>query len=91
MFLWGVTVTGPWIKPYLDEKGIPAELHLPLVKILLGRFRELALELATQNNNFVVVDTQGTLDPNSRTDWLNEIHPTSKGFKRIAEKIYSNL
>jgi hypothetical protein len=35
-----------------------------------------------------VVPTQGILRPGHGADWLNEIHPTSSGFKRITKQIW---
>ena len=35
------------------------------------------------------VDTMGTLT--SKNQWLNEIHPTSGGFKKIAKKVYAQM
>ena len=32
---------------------------------------------------FVHVDLRGTLDP---ADWANEMHPTRKGFEKVARK-----
>ena len=37
----------------------------------------------------IVVDTRNTLDIDK--DWLNEIHPTSKGFKKITKKIFDDI
>ena len=37
------------------------------------------------------VNTQGTLKPGSKLDWLNEIHPTSGGFHKVYKKIYKAM
>jgi hypothetical protein len=47
------------------------------------RFRALLQNLATSLPNFVYVETQGLLPPTS-TWWENEIHPTPRGFEKIA-------
>ena len=91
-FLWGVEVTGPWIKPTLDRKGIPAALGGAIIQQLLIEFKDALVDLQQQTpTGFHVVDTQGTLTPGKPADWLNEIHPTPAGFKKIARKVYSRM
>ena len=58
----------------------------------MQRLQERLVNIASQPANskrFKVVATQGTL-PNE-TDWLNELHPTKKGFEKIARKIYAEM
>lgn len=90
-FLWGVKVSESWIQPTMEEKSIPESLQMPIVKILLESFRDRLLLLQNEFADFHVVDTQGTLRPGHATDWLNEIHPTPSGFKRIGAKVYAEL
>ncbi|MFA3791729.1 hypothetical protein AB6T38_11470 [Aliiglaciecola sp. SL4] len=93
-FFWGLIKTKPWIYPYLLEKNIPLELHLPIVEILLGTLKTRLQALASQPehlNKLIVVDTQGILRPGNKSDWLNEIHPTESGFKKIAKPIYAQM
>ena len=93
-FFWGLIKTRPWIFPYLQRRGIPEELHFPIIQSLLGSFGERLKALAQEppvRDHFIVVDTQGTLRPGHNTDWLNEIHPTRSGFKRITKKIYQAM
>lgn len=90
-FLWGVKVSDSWILPTMLKKDIPTDLQTPIVRILLERFRDRLLVLQAEFEDFFVVDTQGTLRPGHATDWLNEIHPTPSGFKRVAAKIYAEM
>ena len=93
-FLWGLVRTGPWIRPYMTTKRIPENFQAPICQILLGGLRQCLQEVSRSQvakNKFVVVDTQGTLRPGHRSDWLNEIHPTSSGFKRITKSIYREM
>ncbi|MDT0595048.1 hypothetical protein [Glaciecola petra] len=93
-FLWGLIDTKSWIYPFLVEKSIPEDLHIPIVKILLGRFRERLIaftQLPKYLEQIYMVDTQGLLRPGNRDDWLNEIHPTESGFKTIATPIYDKM
>ena len=87
--LWGVEVVGPWIMPELSSRKVPPALHIPIVGILLSNFRERLEKLQLQTQNFFVADTQGTLTPGKAADWKDEIHPTPKGFEKIADKIYA--
>ena len=76
------------------RRGIPEELHFPIIEYILTKFGETLVALASDpavGNRLVVVKTQGTLRPGSKQDWLNEIHPTPAGFKKIYTKIYQEM
>lgn len=93
-FFWGLIKSKPWVYPYMVRRGIPRNLHLPVIEHMLKTFGERLLELANEggiNDRLVVVDTQGTLRPGSKKDWLNEIHPTESGFKKIYNKVYREM
>ena len=73
---------------------MPATLHLEITDLFLGALRDLLLKLAHQpryRDRFVVINTFGTLRPGHKQDWINEIHPTSRGFKRISKMIYGKM
>ena len=56
------------------------------------QLRRDLLRLATLSRlqgRLFVVDTMGTLP--RRGQWRNEIHPTSRGFEKIARKVYAQL
>jgi hypothetical protein len=90
-FFWGLIKTKPWISPYLNERRIPEHLHQGIVEILLGTFKD-QLEALTQmprhKGSIHMVNTQGILRPGHKDDWVNEIHPTEEGFKKITKPIY---
>lgn len=93
-FLWGKTITGPWILPYLKGKGIPDNLGIGITDILLGAMKTALENLASKPVNAAglkVVPTYGTLRPGHAQDWLNEIHPTPSGFKRITRLVYGEM
>jgi len=88
---------GPWLQPSLLFCGYSS---LPqgtaIVRHALTEFRALLIKLQAETdgtgkpkNNFILVDTQGTLDP--ATDWANELHPYPDGFKKIAERFVTAL
>jgi hypothetical protein len=93
-FFWGLIKTQPWIYPYLQRRGIPQALHLPIIEYMLSTLGKKLKALASESDyrqRFVVVDTQQTLRPGHGSDWLNEIHPSEAGFKRVAKKIYAAM
>jgi hypothetical protein len=59
------------------------------VTYLLKRFASLMEQFEAQHNKIVYVRTQGTLD--SGSDWGDELHPTTQGFKKIVVKIEKAL
>ncbi len=86
--------TGPWILPHLKARGIPQSLHTEIVQCLLGELRSRLVKLASAElarGRFEVIDTQGTLRPGHGSDWLNEIHPTASGFRRLHQLIYTRM
>ncbi len=93
----GVCGAGPWLKPSLDyaykKLGVtnpdPNDEYL-VVKTFLQRFNTMLNEVAASIRKFVLVPTQGTLNADS-SDWQNEIHPSSKGFVKIAQKFTDSL
>ena len=93
-FFWGLIKTKPWVYPYMVRRGIPNDLHLPILEHMLTNFGARLMDLAGSadvHGRLVVVNTQGTLSPGSTQDWLNEIHPTKSGFKKIYNKVYAEM
>lgn len=93
-FFWGLIKTKPWVYPYMVRRNIPENLHLPVIEHMLKSFAQRIIALSQEQENsqrLIVIDTQGTLRPGSKQDWLNEIHPTSSGFKIIFNKIYTEM
>lgn len=82
--------TGPWLYPAVKAYKIPEADWAALGVVLIDRLRDLLRSI--QMPNLHVVDTTpGTLDPatsptGSSGDWVNEIHPTRKGYRKIAAK-----
>lgn len=93
----GVPARGPWLAPALDGVGVrdPA-LRQAISDHLLRALGDGIAELAKGPGaipDFVVVPTRGTLDRASPDatgpsgDWLNEIHPRSKGYRKLGDRI----
>jgi hypothetical protein len=81
----GIRVTGPWVRPAMAHKGIvDAALQATVAKEVVGDFNEMLGRVAAAHPGwFVHVDLRGTLDPG---DWANEMHPTRRGFEKVARK-----
>jgi hypothetical protein len=95
----GVCGAGPWLKPSLDYAYKHLGVSNPdpndefvVVKTILQMFGAMLDRIAADPtvDKFVVVPTQGTLTPDP-SDWQNEIHPSSAGFIKIAEKFQAAL
>lgn len=88
----GVCSHGPWLKPSLDLRGVP---DLPagtaIVKELLLQFARMLEELTLAHPRKVsFVNTQNTL-PAVKGSWHNELHPSKRGFKDVAQVFHRSL
>jgi hypothetical protein len=80
---------GPWMKPYLESKGIKKTSdQQEIVWFLLDRFSQMLQLIEQSTDRFYHVRTQGTL---KKTEWGDEIHPTKEGFEKIADKIQAAI
>jgi hypothetical protein len=86
----GVCGLGPWLKPSLDFRHVPESLQPAVAKEMLTRFQKKLEALASPTKQIFVVPTQGTLKGTS-TWWVNEMHPSQKGFIEIAKKFRDSL
>lgn len=85
--MWGIKA-GPWMKPYLEAKGIKvAEDQRKIIHHLITLFGEMLAGVA-QKPDIVLVDTPNTL---TDQEWNDELHPTRKGFEKIAAKFREEL
>jgi hypothetical protein len=76
---------GPWLKPHFNEVGLSdPDNQYKVASWLIDQFVAAAGALAAAHARVAVVDARGSLPASS--DWGNEIHPNSAGFKRIAEQ-----
>jgi hypothetical protein len=80
---------GPWLLPSLTYSGWTASQGKAIVHQALTAFAATLRALAAvPANNFILIETQGTL---ASTDWANELHPYPAGFKKIAARFVSAL
>ena len=81
--------SGTWLKPALDFCGYNVAQGTAIVAQVLTRLKDLLTTLSSEAaNNFILVDTHGTLQS---TDWANELHPYPPGFSMIANKFLAAL
>ncbi|QMV14967.1 peptidase C14 [Vibrio spartinae] len=77
-----------WVYPYLKQKGITDDNdQKKIVTYLLTQFKERLQAVAAEYPILTVVNTQGLLND---SEWLNEIHPNSSGFGKVADCIFEN-
>jgi hypothetical protein len=90
---------GRWPSPSFDSAYKHLGVSNPnpndgflVVKTLMQMFAAMLDRVAAdaEVQRFVVIPTQGTLRPNN-SDWQNEIHPSSTGFAKIAQKFQASL
>lgn len=80
---------GPWLKPSLDYCGYNVTQGTAIVRQVLTDFQTMLAALAANAaNNFILINTQNTLQP---ADWANELHPFPGGFQSIAEHFVTAL
>jgi lysophospholipase L1-like esterase len=87
---WG-PLPGPWLEPGFRDKGFAdLEPNTRVVADLINRFNEMLDDVA-HTAGFAHVrylDLRGTLpnDGSYKNWWANELHPTQRGFARVADK-----
>jgi hypothetical protein len=85
---------GPWLQPSLEFSGYDLAEGLAIVSAMIDGFYTMVSELASDSkNNFVLVDTRGTLVRQSgvANGWANELHPYPAGFAALAQKFLTAL
>jgi hypothetical protein len=92
----GFSYVGPWLRPAFARKGYSQQEADKAIGDMMLRFTDTLRRLEQEYSSsgvrrFVMVDLQGTLNPLSRDDWDNEMHPTWSGFCRLAQKVHSRI
>lgn len=89
----GFPITGPWLYKALVGHRIPEPMWLPITDYLIDRLAETLMGLQKSLPNFHVVDTRRTLKRVElgvtlfTEDWADEIHPSARGYAKIAKKL----
>lgn len=76
------------MRPNLEAKGItdPADQRA-IIRWLLEQFSEMLAAIA-QKPGVTLVGTVGTL---TEKEWNHELHPTRKGFEKVASRFRAEL
>jgi hypothetical protein len=90
-----VEVDGPWIGPFLEEKGIVDErIQQDVMDYLLDRVNQTIRDTLSSHRGgrapMVIVDTRNTsppLEPGNAEHWQDEIHPTPMGFDILGQQM----
>jgi len=81
---------GPWLHRAFEAAGVPEAMRVGVADRLFDALADGIVALGGQLPAFRVVDTRNTLvraapgTTGASGDWLNEIHPTSAGYAKIA-------
>lgn len=80
---------GPWLWPDLEKMQVPLDLRHQVANWFLNEWAKRVKQVRTGlpaelKPRFKVIDTRGTLS--GIEDWKDEIHPNSKGFKKLAQR-----
>lgn len=84
----GLSVASGWVKDVMDSLGIPSSLQRTILDQMLARFDDLMLKLEQELPQWKHVRTQGTL---SESDWEDELHPTTVGFRKVTDRFSAAL
>jgi lysophospholipase L1-like esterase len=102
-FLGTISVLGPWLYPAFQGTATSIMLQQRIANLLIDRLADALLVLDGACGgpealaNVHVVDTRNTLvmanpvDVGRSNDWLNEIHPTLEGYRKIAARLSATL
>jgi lysophospholipase L1-like esterase len=83
-------LVGPWLYAAYTKNGIPVSLWPGLTDLLFDEIRKTVEGWASGRTNVVLVPTTGLLDPADAAsaeesgDWINEIHPNKRGWRKQA-------
>jgi lysophospholipase L1-like esterase len=89
--LFGVVkISGPWLLPQFEARQIPKPLQTEVVKLLIDAFTTSIDQVAAEPRGvgrLVRVETREVV----KGEWKDEIHPNTKGAKRVAAKFEGAL
>jgi len=88
-FLKGIIEKGPWMFPALKKCQVPKEHWKPIATMLIDRMKKnIKLLHESSNGRFHFVDSTELITDN---DWIDEIHLTPNGFKRVAKAMHDKM
>ena len=91
---FGGQLSGPWLFPAFEAAGITdVALRFAVMQRVIDALAERLLAMQARFDNFAVIDTRGLLTASDASatgnsnDWLNEIHPNSAGYAKVAAHV----
>lgn len=78
-----------WLGSAFAPVGIEGDIRREILKLLIDRLYTMLDHVAAEFPHVHVVDCRGAL-PNL-TDWADEIHATSEGYAKVAERFRTTL
>lgn len=97
MFMF-VPLSGPWLIRALQLDGIDdAALQCAIADAIIDRLADTLTALQNEIPNFIVADTRGLLHRSesgttgNSHDSLNEIHPNSAGYRKVADAMVAAI
>lgn len=90
----GFSFAGPWLKPALTQKRyLPLDDGRKIMMDVLDRFNAALKRVADAHKDVHFIKLLGTLRNGAgyKNDWANELHPTSRGFKTLANVIEESM
>ena len=97
---FAVGLLGPWLHKAFNDRNIGQAMRVPISNYLVNVLAEAIAVLASGQAalpDFHFVDTRGTLQraavgaTGQSGDWLNEIHPSQAGYRKIADRIEAKI
>jgi lysophospholipase L1-like esterase len=85
-----IRVSGPWVLPYLEQRRIPKAMHGEVIALLINAFASAIDAVAAEPRGvgrLVRVETRDVV----KGEWKDEIHPNTKGAKRVAKAFETAL
>ena len=88
----GKGASGPWLIKAMRAARVPLEHYVAITKIVYDTMADGLLALDDPPNRVHTVDTRNVLIPAKlgtkavSGDWINEIHPTDAGYRKLARK-----
>lgn len=97
---FSVGLLGPWLYKAFNDKLIDESMWVPVSDFLVNALADAIAALGSGPGalpNFHFVDTRDTLQRAAvgstgvSGDWLNEIHPSQAGYRKLADKIEATI
>lgn len=98
--LWKAKLGGPWLIKALNDNKVPEVHHVSLCQFLIEALARHLVRIESKGlipGFWVVSQTLGVLTPaklnteGESGDWINEIHPSDKGYEKLGKVMSAEL